>query len=110
MKAINIFTILVMSVLTFVWLACCKIYDTYIKKNILVQCCMYIFWTLIMCRILLWTAKPFLHGIDLKHFINTSHISIHISHLSPIIAIGIYILFTTVVGLYIMGVIKKLDK
>ena len=73
MKGSNIFLIVITSIITFIGLVCSKLYEKYVKKNILVQIMLYGFWTLLALRLFMWAAKPlvptglprFLQGITI---------------------------------------------
>ena len=63
MKGSNIFLIVITSIITFIGLFFSKIYDKYVKQNIVVQVALYLFWTILVLRLLYWVAKPVLHGL-----------------------------------------------
>lgn len=67
MKSSNIFLIVITSIITFIGLFFSKIYDKYVKQNVVVQIALYLFWTLLVLRILYWLAKPILHGLFPLH-------------------------------------------
>lgn len=67
MKSSNIFLIVITSIVTFIGLFFSKIYDKYVKQNVVVQIALYLFWTLLVLRILYWLAKPILYGLFPLH-------------------------------------------
>jgi len=106
MKAGNLFLIIITSIITFIGLACSKLYDKYIKNNVLVQIMLYIFWTLLSLRALIWIGKPFIpHGIPrcLQH-IDLSGITI--PELSPFIALTIFIAIIVGVCIFFKNLIQ----
>lgn len=58
MKIGNVILLIVATIFTFIGLAFNKIYNIYIKKNILVQGIIYLTFTLLAFKILYWIAKP----------------------------------------------------
>lgn len=60
MKAGNVFLIILTSIATVIGLIFTKLYEKYVKKNVLVQWALYIFWTLIVFRVLAWVITPFI--------------------------------------------------
>lgn len=58
MKAGNVFLIILSSIITVIGLLCTKLYEKYVKKNVLVQWALYTFWTLIVLRVLAWAFTP----------------------------------------------------
>ena len=108
MKASNIFLIIITSIVTFIGLACSKLYDKYIKNNVLVQIMMYIFWTLLAFRVLYWVAQPLIpHGIPrcLQH-IDLSGIAV--PELSPFIALIIFVIIIGAVCVFFKKTIEEI--
>lgn len=63
MRGSNIFLIVITSIITFIGLFFSKIYDKYVKQNLVVQIALYLFWTILVLRLLYWVAKPVLSGL-----------------------------------------------
>lgn len=63
MKLGQIILIILGSIITFIGLIINKIYDVYVKKNVVVQIAIYLFFTLLTLRILYWIAKPLIKSI-----------------------------------------------
>ena len=78
MKAGNIFLIILTSIITFIGLCFKKLYDKFVKKNIVVQSAIYLVFTLGILRILYWVSKPFLKGIytTLKGLFTHVHLTV----------------------------------
>lgn len=106
MKAGNVFLIILTSIVTFIGLACSKLYDKYIKNNVLVQIMLYIFWTLLSLRVLLWVGKPFIpHGVPrcLQH-IDFSGITL--PEMTPFIQLVIFAIIITCVCIFFKKVVE----
>lgn len=102
MKLGQIILIILGSIITFIGLLFNKIYDVYVKKNIVVQGAIYLFFTLLTLRILYWIAKPFIHSIIM--FIKQCFSHVHITFTAdPSISISVILLIFTLI---IVGVIK----
>jgi len=111
MKFGQVLLIVITSIVTFIGLAISKLYDKYVKNNIVVQGMVYLFFTLIALRILGWAAKPFIpHGIPrfLQH-IDLSNITINIPEVTPIIALLIFVVALIGACIFIRHIIKALD-
>ena len=94
MKFGQILLIILGSIATFIGLAVNKIYQTYVKKNILVQCILYVFWTLLTIRLLYWVAKPFLN-IDIKAILDNlgiDVININVGSTAQIICLIVFVI------------------
>lgn len=102
MKLGQIILIILGSIITFIGLIINKIYDVYVKKNIVVQIAIYLFFTLLTLRILYWIAKPFIHSILIFIRQCFSHVNITFTA-DPNISISIILLIFTLI---IVGVIK----
>ena len=102
MKLGQIILIILGSIITFIGLLFNKIYDVYVKKNIVVQGAIYLFFTLLTLRILYWVAKPFIHStiVFIKQCL--AHVNITFTA-DPNIAISVVLLIFTLI---ILGVIK----
>ncbi len=98
MKGSNIFLIIITSIITFIGLIINKLYDKYVKKNIIVQGCLYVFWTALVLRAMYWVTKPLIpHG--LLHKLHLFPISIQIADVSPTAILVTFVL--GIVGLCI---------
>ena len=73
MKLGNIILIVFTSILTFIALLITKLYEKYVKKNILVQSALYIFWTALIFRIMYWAIKLIVHIHSLSYFKTIIH-------------------------------------
>lgn len=102
MKLGQIILIILGSIITFIGLVLNKIYDVYVKKNVVVQIAIYLFFTLLTLRILYWIAKPFLHSIIMFIKQCLSHVNITFTA-DPSISISVILLIFTLI---ILGVIK----
>ena len=102
MKLGQIILIILGSIITFIGLVLNKIYDVYVKKNIVVQLAIYLFFTLLTLRILYWIAKPFIHSILIFIRQCFSHVNITFTA-DPNIAISVVLLIFTLI---ILGVVK----
>jgi len=101
MKASNIFLIILTAIITFIGLVCTKLYDKYVKKNIIVQWALYIFWTLLVLRILYWVASPVIN-----HIINPAgQLGKYISHVGNVLFQGFVQIITQTNNIVIVGII-----
>ena len=98
----QIILIILGSIITFIGLVLNKIYDVYVKKNVVVQLAIYLFFTLLTLRLLYWIAKPFIHSIIMFIKQCLSHVNITFTA-DPSISISIVLLIFTLI---IVGVIK----
>ena len=63
MKLGQVILLIFTSIITFIGLACNKLYEKYVKKNVVVQFAFYCFWTILVLRLLYWIAKPLIKSI-----------------------------------------------
>ena len=108
MKAGNIFLLIVTSIITVIGLAFNKLYDKYVKKNVIVQGALYSVWTLLVLRLLWWVAKPFCKGtlIWIKSLL--SHVNITFIA-EPSISLSVIILvFLCIILFVVKNAIKEL--
>lgn len=119
MKPSNIFLIILTAIVTFIGLVCTRLYDKYVKKNIIVQWSLYIFWTLLVLRVLYWVASPII-----SHIINPAGaLGKYISHVGNVLfqgfvqivtqtncVVGIGILFAIVMIVCTLILRKAADK
>ena len=112
MKASNIFLIVITSIVTFIGLAISKLYDKYIKNNILVQGAVYIFFTLIAFRVLAWAARPFIpHGIPkFLQGLNIPAINITMPEITPLVSLIIFIVALVCVCIFFKHALGKFDE
>lgn len=103
MKFGQIILIVITSIITFIGLVLNKIYDIYVKKNVIVQGAIYLFFTLLVLRILYWAAKPLLSFSFpcLKLFLSNVHITFTAD---PNIAISLVLLLFVFI---VAGVVKS---
>lgn len=80
MKFGNILLIVITSIFAFIGLLCTKLYEKYIKQNIVVQAALYFVWTVLVLRVVYWITKPFLHGIFIwcKSLFKNVHVTLSI--------------------------------
>lgn len=112
MKASNIFLIVLTSIITFIGLAVSKLYDRYIKNNILVQGAVYLFFTLIAFRFLAWAAKPFIpHGVPtfLQGF-SIPAITVNIPEVTPLCSLIIFLVALGIVCIFFKHALGKFDE
>lgn len=103
MKFGQITLIVITSIITFIGLALSKIYDIYVKKNIIVQSAIYLFFTLLVLRVLYWIAKPLLNFSF--PFLKLCLSNIHITFTAdPNIAISLVLLLFVFI---VAGVVKS---
>ena len=110
MKAGNIFLIILTSIITFIGLAINKLYDTFVKKNIIVQCAIYLVFTLGILRILYWVSKPFLKGIyaTLKSMFTHVHLTVTLEPSISLTVVG-FIMMIVMINI-VRGYIKEIEK
>ena len=106
----RIVAIILLSILVFIWLAIMKIYETYIKRNILVQSCLYLFWTILTIRGLIWVAKPLINKswFNFLHYFNIS-ITITDNSVIPIVSLIIGIVIVSYFFIKIKKAIRELQ-
>ena len=103
MKLGQITLIVITSIITFIGLALSKIYDIYVKKNVIVQGAIYLFFTLLVLRILYWIARPLLKFSF--PFLKSCVSNIHITFTAdPNIAISLVLLLFVFI---VAGVVKS---
>lgn len=104
MKASNIFLIILTAIVTFIGLICTKLYDKYVKKNVVVQWSLYVFWTLLVLRVLYWVASPIIN-----HIINPAgQLGRYVSHVGNVLFQGMVQIITQTNNVVVVGVIFAL--
>ena len=112
MKGSNIFLIVITSIITFIGLFFSKIYDKYVKQNLVVQIALYLFWTILVLRLLYWVARPVLSGLFPlqlhlgQYYLKTLEVlqGINVSGLVPIT------IFVIIMFLFMCNIKSWLDK
>lgn len=110
MKAGNIFLLLITSLFTVIGLAFNKLYDKYVKKNVVVQFALYSVWTLLVLRLLWWVAKPFCKGTLLWFKSLFAHVHITFTAEPSISMSIIMFVFLGVVLCMVKNAIKDLSE
>ena len=108
MKAGNIFLIILTSIITFIGLCFNKLYDKFVKKNVVVQCAIYLVFTLGILRLLYWISKPFLKGIyaTLKGLFTHVHLTITLEPSISLTVVG-FIMMIVMINI-VRGYIKEI--
>lgn len=108
MKLGNVLLIVIMSIFTFIGLALTKLYETYIKNNILVQGCLYLFFTLFMLRGLIWAARPLLKGLHLGQILHglNIHVNITAPDVTPLLILGVFVVVIIAACIFIKKIIE----
>ena len=110
MKGTNVFLIVITSIITFIGLVCNKLYDKYIKNNLLVQMMLYAFWTLLAFRLLFWIAKPLIPTGVPRCLQHIDKINIVVPEVTPLVALIIFVVCLVGVVLFIKSLVDSVDE
>lgn len=110
MKTSNIFLIILTSIVTFIGLCINKLYDRFIKKNIIVQGAIYTIFTIGSLRLLYWIAKPIIPTGVPRMLQGLDKVTIVIPEVTPLISLIVFIAAIIVLGGCIRALLYESEK